>query len=424
MSKLCAGFGERIITPPLGVDLCGYGFYLDRKAEAVLDDLKVRVLFLSDGTTTLLLVACDLIGFTVEFSDRLRADMAEALGLPFSHVLLACTHTHSGPATQALPGLGDVDGAYMKNVETRIVEAAEEAAGHPEEAECRSAFEAVEPIGYNRRSKDFRDIDPWLKAAAFRTKSKKIFLLNYACHAVVLGRSKGVSADWPGAWIREVERAGAKAVFFQGYCGDIDPVTQANRWGQGTSEDLRLYGDLLKRRLDKAGAYAEVQAGPGLAAVEKRIRIPLDIWTKRDIEREAAAFEKKYAQFPGAERFAKEWKKEALATYRARRKAPFLENVPLQALAIGRLKMLALPGEIFCGIGLKLQKALGPFVPIGYANGSIGYVPSRAAYRDRSDYACYCAPMFYQGFPFAPEIEGIILRESRGVLKAIGSYSV
>jgi len=421
MLDLRVGFGERVITPPLGVDLCGYGFYLDRKVEAVLDDLKVRALYLSGGTTSLLLVACDLIGFTVEFSDRLRAEMAKILGLPSSHVLLACTHTHSGPATQALPGLGDVDGAYMKSVETRIVEAAEEAAANPEEGECRSAFEAVEPIGYNRRAKDFRDIDPWLKAAAFQTKSKKIYLLNYACHAVVLGPGKCVSADWPGAWVREVERAGARAVFFQGFCGDIDPVTQANRWGQGTPEDLLLYGDLLKRRLDKAGAYAEGEAGPALAAVEKRIRVPLRIWGKGEIEREAAAFKKKYAQFPGAARFAAEWKKEALAGYRARLKNPFVENVPVQALAVGRLKMLALPGEIFCGIGLKLQKALGPFVPIGYANGSIGYVPSRRAYRDPADYACYCAPMFYQGFPFTPDIEGIILRASRGVLKEVTS---
>jgi hypothetical protein len=71
------------------------------------------------------------------------------------------------------------------------------------------------------------------------------------------------------------------------------------------------------------------------------------------------------------------------------------------------------------GIGLKLQKAFTPPVPVGYANGSIGYIPSRNAYRDGSDYACYCAPIFYQGFPFTPEIEGIILRASQQVLRAI-----
>jgi hypothetical protein len=48
-SRFSAGYGERLITPPMGVDLSGYGFYLDRKAGAVLDDLKVRAVHLADG---------------------------------------------------------------------------------------------------------------------------------------------------------------------------------------------------------------------------------------------------------------------------------------------------------------------------------------------------------------------------------------
>lgn len=419
MHKLFAGYGEKIITPPLGVDLCGYGFYLDRKAERVIDDLKVRALYLADGERSLLLIACDLIGLTVETSDRIRAGLAKASQIPMSNILLACTHTHSGPATQPLPGLGQVDAAYMKNVEVRIAEAAGEAAAGAEPAEFIHASEAIEPIGYNRRKNDFSGIDPRLRTASFKTGRGKIRLLNYACHAVVLGPQKGISADWPGAWIKEIEKAGGRAVFFQGFCGDIDPVTQLNRWGQGTAEDLRFYGDVLKRRLDKAGKYAMREEQTVLAAAEKRIRIPLNIWGKRDIEREAAAFQRKYAQFPGAARFAQEWKGEAFAKFKAFHKKPCLENIPVQAMAIGPLRILALPGEVFCGLGLKLQKSFAPFIPVGYANGSIGYIPSRGAYRDRSDYACYCAPMFYQLFPFTSDIEGIILRASREVLKAV-----
>ena len=35
-----AGYGESVLTPPLGVELCGYGYYLERRAESVLDELK------------------------------------------------------------------------------------------------------------------------------------------------------------------------------------------------------------------------------------------------------------------------------------------------------------------------------------------------------------------------------------------------
>jgi len=42
MKKLMAGYGEKIITPPLGIELTGYGFYLERKANYINVILKVR----------------------------------------------------------------------------------------------------------------------------------------------------------------------------------------------------------------------------------------------------------------------------------------------------------------------------------------------------------------------------------------------
>ncbi len=140
---------------------------------------------------------------------------------------------------------------------------------------------------------------------------------------------------------------------------------------------------------------------------------------KRTIEREAASFQKKYSQFPGAAKFAADWKKRALAAAPAMRKSPFVRNVPVQALAVGGLKIAALPGEFFCEIGLKLQGTDAPLLPVGYANGNIGYVPADRDYRDAADYACYCAPMFYGLFPFAPGVERTFLRETRKALRAL-----
>lgn len=419
MRQLHVGYGERIITPPLGVDLCGYGFYLDRKAETVLDELKVRVLFLRSGDQALSLISADIIGLTVEEADAIRAAVAAVHRLPRANVLLAATHTHCGPATQPLPGLGDVDASYMKRLRSLIVEAAAEAAASPLAAEFSYALEAIEPLGFNRRKKNFCGVDPVLKAAIFRTPERKIYLLNYACHAVVFGRKTHVSADWPGAVVRELEKSGDKAVFFQGFCGDIDPVLQMNRWGEGTVEDLLMIGDLVHRRLQKAERYAIPQPEVRLAAAERRIELPLNVYDKRTIERQAADFAKKYGQFPGAGRFADGWRKRALAGAPAKRKSPAVRNVPVQALAVGGLKMIALPGEPFCETGLKLQKTDAPLLPIGYANGNIGYIPADKDFRDAADYACYCAPMFYQLFPFKPGVERTFLRESRKLLRSI-----
>ena len=208
-----------------------------------------------------------------------------------------------------MPGLGDIDPAYMDRLRALILEAAAEAVSAPRPAQFSYALEAIEPLGYNRRKKDFSGIDPVLKAAIFRTPDRKLYLLSYACHAVVFGRKSHVSADWPGAVVREIEKAGDRAVFLQGFCGDVDPVLQMNRWGEGTAGDILDIADLVRRRLVRAERYAVPQPEPRLAAAEHRIDVPLTIYDKRTIEREAASFEKKYSQFPGAARFAQDWRR-------------------------------------------------------------------------------------------------------------------
>ena len=42
MQKFSAGYGEQVITPPLGTAMTGFGYKMDRRVTAVLDDLKQR----------------------------------------------------------------------------------------------------------------------------------------------------------------------------------------------------------------------------------------------------------------------------------------------------------------------------------------------------------------------------------------------
>jgi len=416
MTKLRAGYGETIVTPPLGIELSGYGFYLDRRAASVLDGLKARVLYLDDGRAPLVIAGCDLIGFNVEDADRIRKAVSEALGVPLERILLGCSHTHTGPATLHLPGLGEPDAAYNASVPALVVEAARRAAADAAEASFAYGFEAVEPIGFNRRSNTFDGIDPYLKAAYFTRADLKILLVNYACHAVTLGRSTAVSADWPGALIRDVERRGHKAVFLQGFCGDIDPVTSLNRWGSGTEEDLRLYGQILADRLFKAEKYAKSDPAPNLQAVEKRVQVPLAVPSREGVEEAAKLFLKFNSTFPLADRFAEVWLKVARAKRDEMALRPRLENVPVQAFAVGGLRIAALPGEVFTVFGKRLKEAWADLMPVGYAGGDIGYFPPAEAYDNPADYGCYCAPMFYTVFPFMRDLENVFLGATRELL--------
>jgi hypothetical protein len=414
---LLCGYGEADITPPLGVDLCGYGFYLDRKAQGIRDALKARALRLSRGGADLLIVSCDLLVHWIGSSDEIRAEIGRRLGLPRSSVLLTSSHTHSGPATRSMPGLGEADPAYRAGLPSKIIEAAERADRDLRPGAAAWAFETIEPIGLNRRTMDFRDIDPVLKTIVFDRGGDKVHLWSYACHAVVLGRQSLVSADWPGAAAAALEARGRRGVFLQGFCGDIDPVTQHDRWGEGTDEDLALYGEIIARRLVKAEGRAEAVEDPILQAAEARIDLPLQAYEAARIRRFAAAFIRRYSRFPGAARFADDWETRAIKERAAVRANPRLEDVPVQAMAIGKIKLAALPGEVYSAYTAGLRRDFDPLIPVGYANGVVGYIPTRQAYADPLDYGAWCAPAFYGTFPFRPDVGAVLTRSVRRLLR-------
>ena len=75
-AEIKAGYGETVITPPSGVELCGYGYYLQRACQSVHDDLKARALCVTCGDTVLFLIVCDLIGLDIGTTDNIRQAIA------------------------------------------------------------------------------------------------------------------------------------------------------------------------------------------------------------------------------------------------------------------------------------------------------------------------------------------------------------
>src|SRR5262245_60510812 len=120
MGDLRAGVARGDVTPPLGVELCGYGPFLGRAATGVHDRLWCRAVVLEADRERLVLVSCDLIGVLQETTDAVRATVRERLGVPPERVLIACTHTHSGPNTIRLIGWGEPDQPYRAGLAGRI----------------------------------------------------------------------------------------------------------------------------------------------------------------------------------------------------------------------------------------------------------------------------------------------------------------
>ena len=419
MNELKVGYGDKKITPPLGTDLAGFGFYLDRRSTVVRDDLRARALFLNNGKTSLLLISLDLLSLSVGWADRVRKLIARKIGLKPQNILLACTHTHSGPAVQPLPGLGKVNKEYVRSLPPAILEAASRAARSLLPASFGFHLEAIEPIGYNRRLGNFMQIDPWLRVGIFKTSRKTIFLLNYACHPVTLGPTKEISSDWPGAAVRTLEWFGFNGILLQGFCGDIDPVSYLNRRLGNTKADYDLCGSIVAGRALKSLKYVHLSRQVELGAREERIKLPLAVFPRKNLDKEEEAALEANKQFPHARRVIRIWRRKIEKVHDRFRKNPWLENVPIQAMRIGEMKIIAYAGEPFSALGLKLREKWPDLMTVGYANGDVGYLPTAEAFETPGDYACYCAPKFYGSFNFTPKVESVLLEASHHLLSSL-----
>ena len=123
-----AGFGKAELTPPLGVELAGYGYYLQRRAAAVADPLYARALLLEQGEQRALLVSCEVLGLSRPVCDAVIRHAREALGCAEAAVTIVSVHTHTGPAIQYHEGCGEVNEAYVGGVAGKICRALDAAA--------------------------------------------------------------------------------------------------------------------------------------------------------------------------------------------------------------------------------------------------------------------------------------------------------
>jgi len=236
--SLHAGVGRRIISPPKGIFLIGYG---DRTKGnlGVHDDLTATALVLGDGTTRIAIVALDMLTINEFIVDRARARLAP------TEVLLCCSHTHSGPIAYADEKSPHKNREYIDLLVDNIVDAVKSAEANPLPARLEYSHGEAN-VGINRRERmpdghmeigrnpdGPRDssvqVVSVLTDAGRRKNDKEVerlaTIVNYACHGTVLGPDNLlVSADWIGVMRDRVEKElGGLTLFLQGAAANINP---------------------------------------------------------------------------------------------------------------------------------------------------------------------------------------------------------
>lgn len=406
--ELYVGYGQRELTPPMGVELSGYGYFLERRCDAVQDPLYARALAFRRQGDTQVLINCDLLGLGAWMVDAVRGALNQWYGLSAEQVLLLSIHTHTGPTTGGLPGCGELDPAYAATIPGRLIQAAVDALADlaPVE-EMKSGAWPIEPIGYNRT--EFEDLDTLARGVTISRKGKKpLALASYACHPVTYGRSTRVSADYPGAVVRGLEKMGYQGIFLNGICGDVDPVINRTAWGTGTPETMEGYAAQILAEYGRHLGPMSLSEPLSCALVD--VDMPLAPWGAADIDGVVAHIQQETGEVydgSGYAQAAENWRRRLLdALARGEGK---VEHTQVQLMRLGRLLIVALPYEAFTALGERIRSAFPDYEVwvLGNANATTAYLPTRQALEQGFSYATIGSCIAYGRFPFdaaAPDI--------------------
>ncbi|HIJ65347.1 MAG TPA: hypothetical protein HPP77_05280 [Candidatus Hydrogenedentes bacterium] len=412
MELLHIGTASADITPPVGVELCGYGMYLRRASTAVLDRLYARALYAENGAGRALVIANDLCGVTDELTARTRDLCADKLGLAAESLMLACTHTHSGPATMRIHGMGERDLLYYDHLPYLWLDLARAAIENAQPAVLRIARGPIKTVGVDRHDPQ-GPVDAELRVARFDAENRCLALLvNYSAHAVVLGASSTlISADWPGALSRTIEAQlpGTMGLFVQGSCGTLNSITACVDAKAGANAVEEIGRDVAREAL-RLAETAECMEGNATVAASRQV-VPLETQLTPPDElaaEHAACLERVADPDLGAyeqnvNRLRAAACQRLLDTYVTG--PPDAYPAEVQALRIGPLRIVGIPGELFMSLGQRILDARqnGLTMVAGYANDWMGYFPTRDAYGDpRYIYPAEQAQMLQARFPYRP----------------------
>ena len=386
-----AGFGKWELTPPMGVELAGYGYYLGRCAQSVQDPLYAHALVLETQSLRALVISCDLLGL----SRGVCADVfayAQTLGFDKEHVLIVSVHTHTGPTIIYHEGCGYVSDDYVATVAPAICRAIDAAVA--DVAPVTAITQAHAPFEgdhiYNR-TVEGGPVDRFVRGFIFAREGKpSIAAVSAACHGVFRRRSTAVSADFSGEICRILEAQGMECLYLNGLCGDIDPY-------KATPERLCEFANIVVDAfMERQSPVASTLSGGSLPFTLQLMPV-----TAEDIRKAAAqAVVREGGEDMPASRVARTWEREMLEKVDTLRDQ---EEICAKYLLIGGVPLLALPFEGFTHIGTEIRRlcAREDALVLGCAEELLGYLPTKDDIR-REAYAALESTFLYKRLPVIP----------------------
>jgi neutral ceramidase len=409
--QLVAGTSAVVLPARVGAPMMGYGAR-EGPAEALHDPLHARALYVR-GASDVLIIACELCLIAPSQADAVRAALAARTGVAAERILVACTHTHSGPDSGFAALLG---GRELPTDAEALMDGAVEAGARAVDAALPARLgvgRAQAWIGRNR-SRENGPLDPDILVVRVDREDGRPLALLYVhgCHPTVLGHeNRAYSADWPGASARAIaeRHCGANAIFLLGAHADIDPRTRG-------IQDLAVEGRSLGAGFDRveelgrevglavAEAAEKIETRRDAAVGARSRRLELATHAPSDAERRAALravglpedaepgtqelyrLEREQTrELSGAERRERIARVRLYLRGRTAARFAFGERprVEAQVLRLGPARLLGLPAEATTEVGLDWKRRCGaPAAVLSIANGWLRYLPHSKSYAE------------------------------------------
>ncbi|MFP4353643.1 MAG: aminotransferase class III-fold pyridoxal phosphate-dependent enzyme [Phycisphaerae bacterium] len=418
------------ITPEPGVELSGGAF---GPAESVGHPLEAKVLLCLQGAKRICLISCDLLGFSSRLADRIRRKVSLAADVPFDAVCLTATHTHGAPGTVFLRRWGAVDEAYCDRLVEQIGQAAAEAADSVQTARLEWAATQLQGVATIRTGSDKAQSFDQLIALRWTGEDGKALavVVNFACHPVNLHSSGQITADFPH-YLQQQIRSQLQAeslpvLYLNSAAGDVNPSNFQP--GQPSQDAAEQTGSRIAQAALAALAEAETAEQPELAFCCLDTSLPLaplpDATELQKILAERTAKLEGIQPDPTdwtwtQHQAAIDWARAAIEAVEKGSAGKALP-VTLQALQLGPVRLVAVPGEIFSAIGRQIADFLPdqPVLPVALANGCVGYLPDEQAYQAQRYEAVHC-PRYLGLQMFQPNVGKVLVEACRSLLTQLG----
>lgn len=385
-----AGSATTTFPVPSGTELGGYADR-DGPSTDIHDALEISALVLACNDRQLSLVTTDLVCVDAD----LRDELARVASISPADLIIAASHTHSGP-------LGVAQRLHPANTATvdldlrqRWIEAAASVLGRARSAMTPVVLEhgSCEVAGaWTNRNHPSLPADlrvKWLRASTPAGVPLALTLLA-PCHPTVLGSwNRDVSADLHGG-IRRALRphlpASCGLLTMTGAAGDIS--TRFSRRESSFAEVDRL--GMVVAEAVLASLPGGRQLPPEMSeSREKSLELPVRPLLREQAAATLAAAEQAWQAAEVNTKLGEAERRRIFTEWQgAHIQQRMTDMSPIPATITGRslgesLDLVAVPGELFSSAGRELESQArnGETWVVGYANGYVGYLADQPAHK-------------------------------------------